>query len=373
MVTPETAWGAVSRLAESPTFHSPALIGDADGFVTAAFTRLGTRWRLTLYRDDQLIETSVSADDPYGLTVYADGRGGFFVVWQDYSGGRGGLLYVTHLDKRGDSVLGALLVTQATVSHYSAVTTPDGRLWLVWSAAPIPESVVMISQIDGMGRPRTPERLLSNAGYPALLRADGRTWLFWLTADNDALYRAELTDTQMLGTQTRLNDGLVLQAGDIFIRLSVGADTTHAYVFWQTQRDGIGQVSWVSGMLTDSKWDAPRLLSISPDPSQPAAQAGYNHGELTPMTLSDENPITWASPAVGQSDTLPTAVVWNDRIGVLYWRAGRPFAGQTIFSAPVHLIAPPTVAYDIERDLALAWWNVVSETAAELSIVYSRR
>lgn len=370
---PESAWGAISRLATAPVFHPPALIGERDGFFTAAFTPLGTRWRLMLYRDDTSIETNLTADNPYALSLYPDGRDELFAVWLDYSGGRGGLLYVAKLSKTGVSDLGSILVSPDSAPQYSATPTADGRLWLVWSAAPIPESVLMVSQIDSQGRPRTPARLRMNAHHPALLYADGRTWLFWLTADDNHLYRAELTATQTLDHITALSTGLAAAQGQIFTRLSVGVDTTMAYVFWQTQTEGAGLVWWTSGKLTEPRWDAPRPLVINPDPSAQAPQAGYNHGDVQAATLGDQTVIEWALPAVGQSDTLPVAIASEDGIGVLYWHEGAVIGVQTVVPAAIHLIAPPALAYDVERDLALAWWAVLDETAANLHVVYSRR
>lgn len=369
---PDSLWGDVSVLTESPTFHPPALTSTTDGFIAAAFTRLGTRWRLTLYRDDQPIETQIFADNPYGLTLHADSDGGIFAVWMDYSGGRGGLLYVTHLNTFGETDLGAIRVTEAQVARYSAAPTATGTLWLVWSAAPIPESVVMGSRVDTMGRPRTPALLINAADYPALVRADGRLWLFWLTAETHALHRAELTEAQTLDSPTRLNDGLKLQAGDILNSVNVGLDSNTAYLFWQLQREGQPQVWWTAGGLYDAVWNAPRRLIVTVDPSPSAPSAGYNHGVVSAISLGEDHAVSWAYPAVGQSETLPLAAVWDDGLGVLYWRDEELFAGQRILDAP-RLIAAPVVAYDAARDLALGWWGVVSETTANLFMTYSRR
>jgi len=366
----DTPWGAVSVLAEAPVFHPPALISDKTGFIAAAFVPSETAWRLKLYRDDQPIETDITARNPYSLSLYATSNDGIFAVWLDYDGGQ---LYVAHLTRDGDSALGGVLVTDAPAVRVSAAATADGGLWLVWSTAPIPESVLMVSRIDGLGRPRTPARLTHNADFPAVLRADGRTWLYWLTATDGALYRAELTEAQTLSEPSRLTDGIALETGDVFNGLSVGTDTTSAYVFWQVvQRDSQSQVWWTAGGLTTPSWESPRRLSLTFDSTRPPVPAGFNVGDTQSAQLGGDLPIQWLLPAVGQSDTLPTAAGWGNSVGVLYWRDGAPFSSQTVEDAQ-HLIAPPAVAYDAERDLALAWWNVLTDQAAGLSIVYSRR
>lgn len=369
--TPESAWGAISRLAEAPIFNAPALTTTSTGVMTATFVRRGNVWQLQLFENDQAINTAIIAASPYGLTLHADTRGGFFAVWMDYRDGRGGWLSVARLDKQGQSELGSILITETQAVHYSAAPTPEGRLWVVWSAAPIPESVVMVSRVDEFGRPRAAGHLVSNADYPVLLRADGRTWLFWLSADDGILHRAELTDSQTLENPALLNRGIGAKQGQVFTGLSVGVDTENAYVFWQTQTDGIGQVWWASGKLTADSWETPQTLEITFDPSQTGLQAGYNHGILTAVHLG-ETEVTWLQPAYGQSDNLATAITTRDNLGVLYWRDGLPFAGQNLIATP-RLIAPPSIGYDTERDIAVAWWEILSETTAQLSVIYSRR
>jgi len=357
-----------SVVAEAPVFHPPAFISDQTGFIAATFTADNEAWRLRLYHNDQPIETSITASNPYALQMYPASDGGMFAVWLDYTGGRASQLYVAHLKKNGNSELGAVLVTDAPAVRVSATPLPNGGLWLVWSTALIPESVLMVSQIDAVGRPRIPLRLTNNADYPALMRTDGRTWVYWLAATDRSLHRAELTDGQTLHDITRLTDGIPLESGDVLSHLSIGADTTHAYAFWQVG----AQVWWTSGSLTAQEWDSPRRLSISLDAERPAPQTGFNSGRVSAVSLNDDAPIQWLLPAVGQSDVLPTSAVWLGSLGIVYWRGGQPFSGQKIDVAP-RLIAPPAIAYDAERDLALAWWSVLNDTAASLHITYSRR
>ncbi len=370
---PDTPWGDISTLAEAPVFSPPALISDKTGFIAATFVPFRDGWRLTLYHNDQPIQTDITARNPYALNLYPASKGGVFAVWLDYDGGSQSQLYASYVTADGDSELGAILLTDAPAVRVSAAPMPDGGLWLVWSTALIPESVLMVSRLDGLGRPRIPQRLIGNADYPALLRADGRTWLYWLAATDGSLYRAELTEAQTLDDTVRLTGGLSLEIGDIFTGLSVGADTTTAYVFWQVvQNDRRGQVWWTAGKLTDMAWDSPRRLSVAFDPDNSDIQAGFNHGEITAAQLGEASPVDWLHPAAGQSDTLPTAGSWRTGVGIFYWRDGELFAGQRLEDGQ-RLIAAPAVAYDSERDLALMWWGVLNDQAAALSAVYSRR
>lgn len=367
----QTAWGEAPALAQAPSISPPALAADRDGFTLAAFQPTGDgAERLTLFTDGQPIATPVTARAPYALTLHAAAEGGFFAVWLDHDPARGGQLTVARLTTDGRTD-GALLAAEMPVVRYSAAAQPDGSLWVVWSATPIPEPALFSSRIDRQGRARTPERIQAAADHPALLRADGRTWLYWLSDTDGTAYRAELTDAQ-LSEVVRVTDGARRAPGDTLIGLSVGVDTTHAYLFWQVLgADGRGQVWWTTGAPTEGGWPPAIPLGLTTDPVT-SPEAGFNHGALVGAGLGTEL-AGWALPASGQSDALPTAAVWSDGIGVVYWRGGIPFAAQIVVPSAPNLIAPPAVAYDTERDLALAWWDANSPVTATLYAATSRR
>ncbi|MCU0465369.1 MAG: hypothetical protein MUF38_12475 [Anaerolineae bacterium] len=368
----QTAWGQAAALAQSPSISPSALAADGDGFTLAAFQPIGGGVeRLTLFTDGQPIQTPITARAPYALTLHTAAEGGFFAVWLDHDPARGSQLTIARLNPDGSTANGALVAAEMPVVRYSAATQPDGSLWVVWSATPIPEPALFSSRVDGRGRARTPERIQAAADHPTLLRADGQTWLYWLSEADGAAYRAELTDAQP-SAAVRVADGPTLAPSDTLTSLSVGADTTHAYLFWQIMAaDGGGQVWWTAGASQEGGWPPAIPLGLTTDPTE-SPQAGFNHGALEGAGLGTE--LTgWLLPASGQSDALPTAAVWSGGLGVVYWRGGLPFAAQTVVEDAPRLIAPPAVASNTERDLTLAWWDAGDPVTATLYTAISRR
>jgi hypothetical protein len=104
-----------------------------------------------------------------------------------------------------------------------------------------------------------------------------------------------------------------------------------------------------------------------------APALGFNHlNARAARATPDGTPITWANPAAGRSDVLPVAIQSAGQVGVAYFSGGQLIAQHPISTDAPPLIAPPSVAYDAERDLFLAWWRAGDE-AAELITAYSRR
>jgi hypothetical protein len=374
--TPEmnTSWGIPSALTWATTFDPPALFTDGNEIVTAAFELYDDTPTLTIYRDGVRMRSNIAARQPYELTVFPSTARGTLALWLDDDGAGIQKLFVARLNDAGFSERGSVAISSGAVTRYSAAVMPDGGLWTVWSTPNAGESTLIGSRLDAEGRARSPQPLRVDADYPALAVTNaGNALLFWLEGDRRDLYRGELTQSGLTLTTTLVAPPLPFAAADHLIALKAGVDNTHAYIFWQTlAASGANEAWYTSGKLLETAMRSARRLRIGP--AEAAVQTGFNHGVAFAVVPDDgEVVVGWASPASGQNESLPVATFTDDTLGVLYFRDGEVFAAQSIGTLPRSLIAPPHIAVDDERDLALAWWLPDTRQEAVLYLVESRR
>jgi hypothetical protein len=368
-----TAWGDSQVLARAPVFSPPAVMPERTGLLTAAFVAIARDSVLTLYRDDWPIPTRVLARDPYALTLHPASDLGLFALWmQPDVDGRGGLLHVARLSADGQSTLGAVRVSDVPTVRYSALSQPDGGLVLVWHIPSAPEPVLYLTRIDGQGRPRTPAALPISGEHPTLLAHDGQLWLY-TRAPSGEVWRAPFIDDGLGDAQT-VAGAPDLAPDSALLHLSIGLDSTHRYLFWNAlTADGSSEVWWSSGALNGNTPPSPPQPFHLRASDAPAPALSFNQsGAQAAIHAPDGIPVMWAQAAHGQSDVLPVAIQWAGQVGVAYVSGGQVLAAQAISTDAPPLIAPPSVAYDAERDLFLAWWRAGDETA-ELITAYSRR
>jgi hypothetical protein len=369
-----TSWGMPSTLTWAATFDSPPLMTDGDMIVTAAFELYNDTPTLTIYRNGERMRSNIAARQPYELTIFPAPLSGTLALWLDDDGTGIKTLFVARLNDAGFSERGSIALSSVGVTRYAAALMPDDSLWTVWSSPNAGESTLIGSRLDAEGRARAPQPLRVNADYPAIaVTHTGNALLFWLEGDRRDLYRGELTQSGLTLAANLVGAPWPFNLGDHLIALKAGIDSTHAYVFWQTlAASGTSEVWYTSGTLSGTSMQSAQRLRTAI--TETALQTGFNHGvAFSAIQDNTATTIGWASPATGQNEALPVATFAGETVGIMYFRDGNVFAAQSIGTLPHKLIAAPSVAVDVERDIILAWWLPDTRQEAVLFLVESRR
>jgi hypothetical protein len=369
-----TSWGVPSTLTWATTFDPPALFTDGAETVLGAFERHNDVLVLTIYRGGVRTRSNIAARQPHALTLFPAAMRGTLALWLDDDGTGSQRLFVARLNDTGFSERGSVAVSSGPAIRYAAAALHDGTLWAIWSVPNAGESTLVGSRLDDEGRARSPEALRVDADFPALAVTNaGNVLLFWLEGAQRNLYRGELTQAGLALVTRLATEPWLSASADHLIRLEVGIDTTHTYIFWQAlSSSGSNEVWYTSGPLSETAVDGARQLRVSTTDTQ--EQTGFNHGvAYTAERTGSENVVEFASPAVDQNETLPVSVLSGHDLGLVYFRGGDAFAAQTIGTLERRLIAPPKVAADDERDLWLAWWLPDTVQEAVLYLIESGR
>ncbi len=272
---------------------------------------------------------------PYDQRLYPAHDDSMFLLWLDRS------LDVTRL-------YGALISPDLTIQRtapisdglalrYSAVSDGQGGLWVAWSGGLLSEPTLYMRHIDAEGRPLDQFRIASNAEYPTMIRTnEGTITLFWIQAGQ--VMRARLQDGLALETQN-ITSTISLAPGDRLYDFNAALDSTHAYVFWNVTRANGQLETWLaSGEIAARYWNAPSSFTLSVNEDQ-----------------SGLPPLRWASPLVGQLDSLLVAVESRLGVGVVELKGGAIIGYSTVLP-DVYLIGTPTLAMR-DQTLVLAWSN----------------
>jgi hypothetical protein len=369
-----TSWGMPSTLTWATTFDPPALFTDGAETVLGAFERHNDVLVLTIYRGGVRTRSNIAARQPHALTLFPAAMRGTLALWLDDDGTGSQKLFVARLNEAGFSERGSVAISSGPAIRYAAAALPDGTLWVIWSVPNAGESTMVGSHLDDEGRARSPEALRVNADFPALVVTNaGNALLFWLEGAQRDLYRGELTQTGLTLIERLAISPWPSAAADHLVRLEIGIDTTHAYIFWQTlSSSGSNEVWYTSGLLSETAVDDTHQLRVNTTDIQ--IQTGFNHGVAHTAERTDSgNVIEFASPAIGQNETLPVSVLSGKDLGLVYFHGGDAFAAQTVGTLERRLIAPPKVVADDERDLWLAWWLPDTVQEAVLYLLESGR
>lgn len=258
--------------------------------------------------------------------------------------------------------------TQSTL-HYAALPNVDGSLWVVWSGGLLAEPALYAQLLDALGRPRSPQKLIDNADWPALLRTDaGAAYLYWQTGP--LIYRALLGDGVVENVQP-VTEAPHLALGDLLEGFSTALDATHAYLFWNiTRADGAVEVWYTAGPLEAESWPLPIRLGVAL--AAVPFVSGFNSGLAAAATSGDAG-LRWAAPARGQFAVLPIAAQVGADLALVYMQAGQVVGYQQITSLDLPLIGAPLLLADRALHLHLSWAQPTLQATAELRFTSTQR
>ncbi len=369
----ETVWGAPTAVTWAPSFDTPALAVDGLKTLVGAFELINDTPTLVIYRDGVRSRSNITAVNPYELALFAATDLGSLAFWLDTDSGGLQRLYAARLNDVAYSERGAIQISSGAVTRYAAAAMPDNSYWAVWSAPASGESTLVGSRLDSLGRPRSAQTLRSDSDYPALaVTNNGGALLYWLDGERLNLFGGEITDSGLTRVGEIPSGSWTRTITDQLLRLEVGIDNTHAYVFWQV-RSGLGLTEvWMKSTTLSNEESIP-VVRLAVTRLSERVQTGFNHGTaFSAMQNLEGQRVTWLQPASGQNETLPASGMIDSHLTIIYFQAGRVVGSQTVAALDGELIAPPRVATDDNRDLVVAWWMPDNTAESVLYLVDSR-
>lgn len=339
------ARGSVLTLVDTPQTDPPALAVSGDRLMAfwIGSDERGVHQDAALIQDGAVEKSLVlplPPNHPFSQRALAVADGAALLFWLDQGTEDETALFVARISPDLQVERGPVQVSAEPVYNYAITTDGAGGAWVVWSGGAASEPALNVRQIDYDGRPLEPLKLGAAGDFPQLTYdLDGAIWAFWLA--NGRLWRGRFIGGHLVGDADPLTAAIQLEAGDFLSDLRVGSDGRYGYVFWNVVRQiGHAETWMMVGSFNDPFWAQPR-----------------------PYTDPGGSRVEFVSPLDQPASPLPTAVVSNGGLSIVYWQNG---ISQTAIPAasPVHTLRPPALIGGANGDLSLAWAEPGSETAA---------
>ncbi|PJF23406.1 MAG: hypothetical protein CUN56_01055 [Phototrophicales bacterium] len=346
-VTPEkrySAWGEVIPLAEAQQVDAPALLLNVQDLSIAWLTTTPVDTYHTINGTLLTIPTT----DPYHQTLYPADNAFKHLIWLDAAvDGDGMRIWSAWISPQETTERGPIPVSDRPSYRYAVLPMPDQSLWLVWSGD-LPGEPNLYSQfIDNHGRNRLPQRITSDADYPAF----AGNHLYWINVLNNTVHQADFTNG-VIDNERELVQIPELYLGDWLLNFQVGQDQTHTYLVWNIQRASGNVETWFSAGTGDD-WMSPTRLGINPQP-QTRFETGFNGGSALTAVNGDVW-LSWAAVLPGQFSHFVMAAQAGNQLGVVYLKAGQVVGWQSVVTLELGLIGTPQLRTDRNLHLYLTW------------------
>ena len=371
---PRSTWGVITTVAQVEQIGAPAIWADPSRLIAAwiGADDGGVHHDSRGWVDSKLspvVVLPLPPTHPYHQSWIIASSGDLHYFWLDAAPDGQTQLYSALIDSELNVMRGPTEVSDALALRYAAIPGLQGEAWVAWSGEVLSEPALNLQMVDEGGRPQLPQRIATDADYPALVKTnDGTMLLFWL--EDGQLMRAVASNGAIL-ERSRVMNTVYLAEGDRLHSLRVGIDRTHTVVFWNITRMSGGNETWYASMdIGATAINQPTLLTVDTLPES-SFETGFNTGSATAASTG-ETPLSWASPLPGQYDTLPVAVQSPTGLGVVYFRGGDVAGYQEIVTG-TQLIGEPTLISDRNRDLYLAWFEPSPEGTAALQLTTTKR
>ncbi|MGB1287361.1 MAG: hypothetical protein ACPG7F_12560 [Aggregatilineales bacterium] len=378
MITPEmppevrSSWGEIQTITSAELTDAPALAIQNGQAMLAWRGRdaAGIRHYAATSSINPTI-LSLEAFTSFGYTLITAAPGHFHLLWIDTAENESILrLQSAYINENAVAELGINPLSTGQTYHYDAIPDTAGGLHIAWTADLPDEPTLYTSRIDAAGRIGVPSRILDNVTMPALsLASDGALYVTWHREDTiwqGILRKTEIIDARPILDMPLLNDGDRLNA------FHSALDSTHQYLFWQIIRaDGSPETWWSQRPLNTPDWQPITRLTIFTDGTIPVENPGYNMGTVFKPD-SNPQPVTWASPLIGQHSPLAVAVSTpQQNIGILLLQSGQIIGYQTVLENTL-LLRPPVIMTDPDKHLYLAWSEIADDLKMHLNITSTR-
>ncbi|GEM_PF-1678127 len=351
---PTSLWGSVERIAHAEQANPPAFAITRNSLGRELFTfawitadRGGVRQSMRHIEDGALthsFDLTLPPLRPRDQRLFPAPENQVHLLWiDDDEVTRIPSLFSALVRPNGEIARGPIPISEGGVYEYSAAPMPDGSLWVAWAGDPISEPTLYLRRIDFDGRPALSIRAAANAAHPALVGlADGALLAFWIDMDGGTLRGARYAE----GVRLELNalaPTVSLNAGDRLLDVRASVDSTHAYVFWNIDRQGMRESWFASGEIGAPAWEPPTRINgywgvtpASGDFTATLAASAVNveSGALTVLTFA-RGQLVGSESVVrlnkGESVISPPALYIAQSRRCLLWSSPDPFAPAALY------------------------------------------
>lgn len=352
-----SAWGEIITLGESTGLDSPALAADSTAFAVAWVDSGDIRVEKRSHDGTFTASTTIEAPaDAYHVRLFAAPNGHYHLIWLDALREGAPRLYAALLDSDLQVILGADSITDHTVIRYAANPSPDGGMLLVWTSANVPaEPELYLQEIDPLGRPRLPTRLIGDADFPALLRSqNGEVSLFWIRPNAWEIHRAILADNRLNADQIigHIRDLSPYESLSAF-RVARDDMQIHAFIMIHDARTQLSRTVYDSSSSWVTETSTPDLLRFAlRDPVQLAIP--YNAGYLREIVPQGDI-AAQAAPLDAHRSVLPVAAFQQNALLIVFLRGGAMIAGERLLELETPFASTPAVYEDRDAHLYITW------------------
>ena len=381
--TPQSTshWGEIVTLAQAEQSDASAILPVNNDLVTA--------W-VELRDDEEVVQVMRNYDFEQSTESFTQSIVSIYSHTQRIFPASSNFLHLLWLDAQHDDISagqrlwsvpisselvverGQILLSDVQVYRYTALSSVDNGVTIIFSGGIVAEPALYIQQIDRAGRPNLlPERIQFNGDYPALIQTnDGLIHLFWMRATDDAIFYANLHDGVLENIQN-IGDFSELNRGDRIHNFSIGVDGSHFYLFWNVTRVDSSHETWYSSVsIGQNSISTPQQLGVTIIPDVPF-ETGFNGGAGIIASLGD-NWTNWAVPLDQQFNTLPLVAQINDTLSIIYFQNGDVVGYQEVVTLAHNLIGLPQFKTDINRHLYLSWSEPTEGQYANLNLTTTR-
>lgn len=203
-------------------------------------------------------ETILALDTytPHQIKLLPASKGLIHLIWRDLN--QDDQSVISHATFNTDLIAELdvdTLNSEAVLEIGSSGTRDPGQVAIAWSAPPLDEPALFLSQLDEKGRAKFPQRIAGDFERWVLGQNQEIYWV-----NQDGFFQARLTgaaleDSQQLGSTKSL-----YQAAGLIEDMQIAESGDHTLLIWNTVADGV----WYS-LSEAGHWSKPQALKIGAD------------------------------------------------------------------------------------------------------------
>lgn len=377
-------WGERLTVAETEQSHAPAILAFNDGRVLCSWVEtqpdgVGMAHRVLTWKgkvSSSLPTLTLAAtflQSPVFVPALGDRAHLFWLDFDTDQPSDATRLWVTTLTPELRTERGTIRLTEAQTRHYTTAPAGNGAVWVVWSGGLPAAPSLSLRYLDGLGRPRPEQSLVSGGDWPALIWAENTLYLFWLGVEDGEVYRGVLQDGVLVDI-VPLGVSMRLGSTDLLSGFTVGTDGTYFYLFWNITQvgEGMAQAWWTSGDLASGQMALPERAGVSL--LDVPFETGFNGGSGQRAIMGDSW-LSWAMPLKQPASPLPVVTQFSGQLGIVYFQDGEITGAQPVAGLEhPGLIGAPALMTDRSRHLYVAWSQpMVADGFAALMLISTRQ
>ncbi|MEQ9032947.1 MAG: hypothetical protein RLP44_29775, partial [Aggregatilineales bacterium] len=293
---------------------------------------------------------------PHDLQFVPVTAGGGHLFWIDaiYNQPEGdALLWMARLNENAEMPRAHIRLADIRAETFDVIADGDGGARVLWTGGSRGEPTLYLQAIDVIGRPNFPQRLTTDARFPAFITLDDGLGAYWLRASDHLVIYGDLVNDELENITSAIDSPLISPA-DRIVDFHALTDSVTTYLFWMIVRgDGSAETWFAHRPLSSENWSAPERLGIG-EMSDTRYETTFNGGSAF-LTSRGENWLQWSSPLSGNFDFVTLAGEIGDELVIMYLAEGSVIAVQPVVTLNHALIGAPALVTDRDRHLYLTW------------------